>query len=345
MQVNILTHQEAEEIDASQWDSLAEKSTFTNPFFERWSLLPALKFLVNSDKVFVVTAYKDEELIVLFPILIKKHQFGLKYLGIWQHDHCFLTDPLCTSPILLAKIFNRVIRQKQVSIVQIENHSLQSYGRYIDERSEVFQSTRGAIFDPKTAKQHLVTLPRKIRMENKRVRNRLFDKTDARYLTSQNASDLNWLAEFCQLEHSGWKNIAKGSILSNPNVYRYYSAMYEGQGKKGKIQFQGLFSENEALAIAFRIVSNNQAFELKTSYNEVFRGLYPGVVLEIMNVEDLENLDFEFVDSCTNSENHLINRLWPDQRKIYTSLYFHSGFTTSLLKFVYRIKNRKKLNH
>lgn len=343
MQVDILDREQATQIDAIQWDRLAQESKFTNPFFERWSLLPALEFLDKKETVFVVTAYKEGELIALFPILTKKHSLGLNYLGIWQHNHCFLTDPLCSNPVFLAQIFNRVIRHTQVSIVQIEKHSLNSYGRYIEQRSAVIESTRGAIFDTKATRQHLVTLPRKVRLENKRVRNRLFEKTNAKYLTSKDSSDLNWLAEFCHLEHSGWKNIVKGSILSNPDVYRYYSAMYQSQGKNGKIQFQGLFSESEALAIAFRIVSNNRAFELKTSYNEDYRDIYPGVVLEIINMEDLEKFNYEFVDSCTTSENFLINKLWPDQRKIYTSLYFHGGMAANLLKFIYKIKNRKKL--
>ena len=127
--------------------------------------------------------------------------------------------------------------------------------------------------------------------------------------------------------------------MSNEGVTAYYRAICQSEAAAEKIKYQALINEQGALAISFRIVTNNQAFDLKTSFNEDYRELYPGVNLEMQNVLDLQNYSYHSVDSCTDPENFLINRLWPDQRDIYSSLYFRDGWVSWLLKGLYRFKN------
>ena len=342
MRVELLERKQVESIDSLQWQQLANNSVYTNPFYESWNLLSALKFLDKNANVYVATAYKNDQLIALFPVKVIKHKIGIRYLSIWKHEHCFLTDPLCSHPKELAKIINRVIRQLKVMIARFDHHSLYSYGRYVDQHSVVFRASRGAIFDTKNTREYLLTMPRKIRLENKRIAKRFSAKTEAVYETSDTKEKFDWLDAYCHLEHSGWKKSVSGSILSEPNTYQYYLGLQRAAEPLGKIQFQGFFNQQGALAISFRIVSNKRAFELKTSYNEKYKELYPGVNLEIKNMQELESNDYEFVDSCTVSENYLINRLWPNQRQIYTSLYFHGGILGKLLKLVYRFKSRHK---
>ncbi|TQV88712.1 GNAT family N-acetyltransferase [Aliikangiella coralliicola] len=344
MRIKILTRNQANQIDSKQWDELANKSQFVNPFYERWSLLPALEFLQKDDKVYLVTASIDEELVALFPIKIEQHSLGIRYLSVWQHDHCFICDPLCSQPSLLVGIIRHVVQKLKVLVVEIQRHSRESYGHQFDLESCTFSETRGVIFKTDQISNHLESLPRKVRAENRRVKKRLFNQANATYLTSKEDQSKNWLKEYCQLEHTGWKGIAKGSILSNENVYRYYQTMFNSAWQSGKVEFQGLFSDQTPVAISFRIISRNRAFELKTSYHENYRQFYPGVVLELMNIEALAGTEFKLVDSCTSSENYLINRLWPDQRNLYRSLYFHNRLSGKLLKMLYKLKNRNRLS-
>ena len=345
MQVKILNSEQANQIDRQQWDKLADQSAFTNPFYESWCLLPAFKFLTENLDIRIVCAYKDDELIALFPIELGKRKLGVQYIDIWKHHHCFLTDPLCSQPLELSRIMNRVIRALNMMAVRIRDHSLFSYGRYIDERSVVLKYTRGAILDTKNTQEYLLTLPRKMRLENKRISKRFFNKTKAEYWTSDTHPEIDWLKAFCDLEHAGWKRTVEGSILSHQNTHHYYQAMHDNAKQMGKIKFQGFFNQQGSLAVAFRIISRNQAFDLKTCYNEDYRELYPGVNLEFANMHDLPQYGYDYVDSCTMSENYLINRIWPDQRSLYTSFYFHGGFVSKVLKIIYRFKNRRALKN
>jgi CelD/BcsL family acetyltransferase involved in cellulose biosynthesis len=200
----------------------------------------------------------------------------------------------------------------------------------------IFRATRGAILDTQKAGHHLTRLPQKTRQENQRIRKRFFEKSGARYVTSDKPDSIDWLGDYLQLEHAGWKGRVKGSILSDDGVESYYLALYESNANLRKIQFQGLYAEQGPLAISFRLVSNGRAFDVKTTFDENYRELYPGVNLELCNMLDLENYRYEFVDSCTVSDNYLINRLWPDQRNILTSVYFKAGLVSQLLKKIYR---------
>lgn len=354
MELKIIDRKSIHKIDINDWHRLSEESTYPNPFYEPFILIPALKHLSINRHIKVVCAYKDDCLFALFPIEIIKHKLGFRYISIWKSSECFLCDPLCTNTQGLTLIISRLLRKLQIKILRIDDHSAYSFGRYLDQNSVVFEYERGSVLNTNNVNVDLNNLSRKVRLENKRIKKRFYEKTNAVYLTSKKMPDINWLDEYCQLEHSGWKKTVKGSILSQPNTYAYFKALCEEGEKQGTISYQGLFikSENEteknqnnfeSLAISIRVSTHKKAFELKTCYSETFKKYYPGVNLELANLNDDELLNFDFVDSCAQPDNSLINRIWPSQRKIYSSIYFHRGILGYILKRVYRFKNRKYL--
>jgi hypothetical protein len=341
--IKVFQHHEAEQIDRSQWIALADESVNINPFFEYWALLPALKNLAIDGEVFVVTVWKKKKLIALFPVTVKKTYLNVRFLSVWQHTECYLSDPLCSEPGILIGVVRQLIEDMGLLVARINQHTAASFGNRLDCNSVSFTSCRGAVLQPGRIEGYLGKLPRKVRLENKRITSRLFRITGATYQTSTKNPRHSWLHDYCSLEQAGWKGRVKGAIFSDQKRRNYYSEMYEMARPLRKIEFQGLFNKKESLAISFRMVSLNCAFELKTSYNEEFRQFYPGVVLELINLHNLADSGYEFVDSCTNANNSLVNRLWPDRRTMVDSLYFHSKLSGRILRSVYRFKNRKWL--
>ncbi|MCW8998892.1 MAG: hypothetical protein OQK04_09280, partial [Kangiellaceae bacterium] len=315
MRIELLSPESAKDVDLAQWQTLAQNSINVNPFFEHWSLLPALKWFTPNEDVFLVTAYQKDTLVALFPIQIESHKIGIRFIKIWCHDHCFLSDALYLSDVAIEDILIKVMRRLKVSTLKIDLHSRSAYGRLITQNSFVFESSRGAVFNPETIEPKWQYQAGKVRKENKRIVKRFYQSTDATYVTSKQDPEKEWLLNYCQLEHSGWKRIKKGSILSDINTYNYYKELVEQGVELERVEFQGLVEEHKIFAISFRIVSRNIAFELKTTFAEDFRQLYPGVILEL---ENLQAMDFAYVDSCTTSSNYLINRLWPDQKVVCT---------------------------
>lgn len=341
MRVEILTRKEAIKISSEQWDYLSDSSKNINPFFERWCLSPALKYLDCEKELYVVVAYIEDQLSVLFPIHIRRHALRFRYISVWQHSQCFFCEPLCINRNLLYEVIHFVMVKMGLSIIRLPIHEKYAFGQDIDSQSISFPFSRGVVSNFSELDSHFEKLPRRTKLENKRIVNRLFSVTGALYICSRKDEERNWLEDYCQLENSGWKGRTGGSIQSTPDVYSYYQEVYNTAINSGRMEFQGLFNQCEVLAISLRICSKNKGFDLKTSYNEMFKELYPGVVLEIQNLKALSNSAFEMIDSCATPGNRLINRIWPEQRNIQLSYYFDRGFIGRVLRWLYKLKIKK----
>lgn len=338
LDVKILTRAEVHTLDVEDWKSLASQSCNINPFYEYWSLLPALKYLDLERDVFLVVASIEGVLVALFPIIKMKHALGLSFLSTWHHNQCFFTDPLCTDRNLLHPIIDEVLRKFKATIFRFSQHGENSLGVVYQSQCLGYRELRGSVCEIGKVEDFFQSLPGKVRSENKRIINRLFNVTGAEYTTSKLTTNRNWLKEYCYLESMSWKGKVGGAINSNADTQIYYREMCELATQEGALEFQGLFNQRETLAISFRITSQGIGFDLKTSYNELFKDFYPGVVLEIMNLKSLRRDSLTMVDSCTHHNNKLINRIWPGKRPILTSYYFKNDLAGKILKTIYRLK-------
>jgi CelD/BcsL family acetyltransferase involved in cellulose biosynthesis len=348
VKIDILPRSEIGRISLAQWQQLSKESVFINPFYEPWCLLPAVRYLELHKKVFIVTAYERDRLVALFPVVLKRAPLSIRHLAIWKHSHCFLSDPLCLEESHLPPMIDAVTQRLSATLFQIKDHSPFPNSFYSRRVGFFITSTRGAIFNAENVQQHFDAQPRKRRAENGRVIRRLIDSGDVTYVTSRDISDIDWLETYCALEHAGWKGRAKGSIFSSRGTSRYYREV-DAEGRKlGLMEFQGIFEGSSPLAVSFRIVSRGCAFELKTTYNENFKQCYPGVVLELLNMDALGKSNFTMVDSCTSSNNSLVNRIWPDRREICNSFYFSNGhfgrLAKSVLEAAFRLRTRFSAN-
>ena len=338
MKVHLYNRNEVESIDETQWQRLAQKSVCKNPFYEPYALIPALHHLEKTTEVLVVAAYDNAQLIALFPIELVSRQLGIKVISIWKHNHCFLSDPLCSHPQYLAEVIAQVCRELRASIWRVNQYSPTAFGLEFHQRAHHYESRRGFITDTHKTEAEVERLPRKVRSENQRIINRIQKKLGAEYKTSADIPDLPWFQLFSELEHRGWKSDVGGSILSKSSVTNYYKSLVETTLAQGVIEFQGIFVKNKPLAIAFRLISGDEAYEIKTAYDESYRKYYPGVVLEILNLRHLRYSNYSKVDSCTSADNSLVNRLWPERRLVLSSVYFKKNWLGRWLSLGYWIK-------
>ena len=107
--------------------------------------------------------------------------------------------------------------------------------------------------------------------------------------------------------------------------------------EKQKIKFQVLYKRHEVLAVSFRYVTKNTLYEIKTTYNDKYNKLYPGVVLELLNIQDMLNSDYLLADSCATPHNSVVNRTWPDQRDIFRTMLFRNTVRGKIAKAIYKV--------
>lgn len=340
IEIQVYSRKESSLIPEKQWNELARSSLYTNPFYERWNLLPALKYLDKSDDVYLVAISRKGDLIGLFPIIINNSFFGLKTLSLWQHDHCYLTDPLTSIDIDLLTILHCLGSFFHTQWSQIDSHSPSLLSGYSKQSIHSINSNRAAVLHPINILNKLSNLPRKIQRDIKRTSKNLEKQYAISFSNSHNLADS--FERYIKLEHKGWKGQDKGSIISSQNTLDYYYHMIKTNPCHQSIRIQELIADNTSIAICIRFISGNKFYEVKTSFDESYKQYSPGRLLEINNLEELSNINFSLVDSCTGENNKLINKLWPDRINLQSSYIFYPTLTSQILMLFHTLKRIKQ---
>lgn len=332
--IKIHPRESASNISQQDWDDLSRSSIFTNPFYERWNLLPALNHLEKELKVFVITIHKNAVLIGLFPIHIGIFKYTIKYLTLWQHDHCYLSDPLLKEAIdlnfLLCQIGQRL--NTQFTIISLHSADLFISSRNIHSVS----TTRAAVLNKNHIIAHLEALSGKFKREIKRTKRKIINEGNLNLIQQDNLQE--GLNNYCELEHQGWKGRDGGSIDYKHTTRSYYQDIIKSQNLHQAIQIQELRLDDQCIAACIRFKSNQIYYEVKTTYNEAYKKLAPGKLLEIEILKDLTDSNFRYIDSCTQQNNRLINTLWPDKIELKTSYFFYPNFYSYTLSVLHKIK-------
>ncbi|WP_200374569.1 GNAT family N-acetyltransferase [Thiocystis violacea] len=334
MDIRILDREEAATIDPVAWDRLARTSGTPNPFYERWHLLPALGHLDRRDPVFVVVLSEAGRLVGLFPFCLRKKAGMLRYLTLWEFRDCRICDVLREPGVELGSVFQDLMDRFRAPIMLLPAHASAGLGLGMASSYCRLRLTRRAVTRFVGWDDYRQRLPRRDRLENARVLRRLLDREGVEYVTSSRELVRHWLPLYSDLERQGWK-AREGRVISGDDArMRYFQeAMTQGE-LEGKVEFQALLKGDEALAISFRFRTRNNAYEIKTTYNEKYRHLYPGVALELLNVGDALNGGYALVDSCSE-KNRVVERVWPDTITMYRTVVFKGSLLGALARLVY----------
>lgn len=319
--IRLLSRAEAASVDPVAWDGLAARSRCPNPFYERWSLLPALRHLETAADVRVVAVYEGAELVALFPVCVQRRA-PWRYLKIWCFRDCLVSDVLSLSHVALWPILRTVMRRLGAIATISPMHGAGGFDLQPASMLCRFERRRKAVTHFAGWDSYESGLPRKDRKENRRVIRRLTEREGVRYATAAHGLVNGWLPHYLRVEQGSWKIGRGNAIAADPARLAYFRDAIAAGEARGAVEFQGLFDGDQPIAMSFRFMAQSHAFEIKTSYLESQRRLYPGVVLELLNLRDmLEHGDLTLVDSCA-FRNRVVDRIWPDEIPIVNSIVF-----------------------
>jgi hypothetical protein len=341
MKIRLLDRSEAETLDRDAWQSLADHSVTPNPFYEPWCLLPALRHLHPGHTVLVAAVYIRQRLVALFPICLTKKGPGLRLLRLWRFQDCLLTDVLCDVEQTFPEIAEALMRKLDAQVWVSSTHT--THGFSVGDPRNYFRIVRPrkAITEKYGWNRYLELQPRKVRKENRRVMSRLLEREGVRYVTGDRGLRSRWFPLYADLENRSWKGIEGSAICRDNDRYAFYrDVMQLGEPLK-KIEFQAISIGEDMAAMSFRYTAQRNAYEIKTSYCPDYRNLYPGVVLELLNIKGLLESDIEVADSCAPS-NSVVERIWPNEIPIYRTTFFgnsvKSRFYSAALKGYRKIR-------
>lgn len=127
-----------------------------------------------------------------------------------------------------------------------------------------------------------------------RYRRKIDNDYDATIQVVQSPRDLeSGLREGFALEASGWKGTAGTAILSNPDTERFYRAVATAFHERGQLRLSRIALDGEPVAFSLCIEQAGKLYSLKAGFDERFRKIVPGLVLQLSIIEACFERDLE----------------------------------------------------
>ena len=343
------------------WEDLSAHAIEANPFYEPFMLLPALDaFGKNSvlQFVFIYAVRRERVVLVGFLPMERSSQYKglpLAHLRLWMHRHCYLCTPLirrgqtrrCLSGYLdwLATDDTGVV---------VEWRNVNADGAFLTAFTEVLADTRReyvpydferALLRPRRDSDSLLkeTHSRKARHELRRLERRLAEKGELEYRELQDRDDATqWIDAFLDLESRGWKG-KQGSALACRASDRHFFVQWTSEAaRRGRLMMLALAVGGRTVAMKCNVLAGAGSYAFKITYDEDYARYSPGVLLEMENIRCFHARgDLQWMDSCADPGNWMMNRIWPDRRRITTLVVPGSNFAGPL--FVRALPLMRKL--
>jgi CelD/BcsL family acetyltransferase involved in cellulose biosynthesis len=343
------------------WEDLAAYAMESNPFYEPFMLLPAVEvFGMGSALQFVfiyATMRTRRVLLALLPMERASRYRGLPlaHLRLWTHRHCYVCTPLirrgqarrCLTGYLdwLGTHHGGVF---------IEWRNVNGDGAFLTAFTEVLADARlayvpyefsRALLTPRQDSESLLkeTHSRKARHELRRLERRLAEKGDLEYRELKIGDDAaQWIDAFLDLEGRGWKG-KRGSALTCREADRRFFVRWASEAaRRGRLMMLALAVGGRTVAMKCNVLAGTASYAFKITYDEDYARYSPGVLLEMENIRRFHARgDLSWMDSCADPGNWMMNRIWPDRRRMATLVMPGGNFAGPL--FVHALPLARRL--
>lgn len=328
------------------WEQLAGVSLEPNPFYEHWMLMPAVRCFGQGRSLRFVLIFRDDParpssaplLCGFFPLERQQWYLNLPISGwsLWKHRHCFLTTPLMHAEHAretLAALFDWLASADgNCSLLELrhvpgEGKFHQLFIDHLHQTSAVplmWECFTRAFFEPMAGGDEYLSaaLTGKQRSEMRRRVRLLSEKGPLQYSVLEPDGDIRlWSETFLKLEASGWKG-REGSALACQDTDRtfFLDVMAEGF-RLNRLLLPAMVLDGAPIAMNSFLLAGQGAFYFKTGFDEQYAKLGPGFYLECETIRDLHRRpEIRWMDTCTNSENDVYNRLFLHRKTIQTLL-------------------------
>lgn len=356
---------------AAAWQRLAERALEPNPFFEPWFLLPALRHLpeVNANAHAGAGAgvlFIEEEqpasqdaakLTAVVPLRFEavrvagKVRLPLHRVRLLTHDFSFCHTPLVDpDPATAARALAALLdwcRARRAPILELDD--IYAEGRVrallLEEAARrklpTFERAtyERAVFLPRAdASAYLAAAmaPRRRRDIERRERQlRAAGRVECLEAgpAGNTAVDVTpFLRRFLALEGAGWKGEAGTAFDSTPATRDFFLAAITAGYAQGRVWFQTVELDGATIASLLSFVAGGSSYSWKICYDERLSRFSPGVYVEVLNLRRLhERPGISWMDSGARPDHPMVNRLWPDRKRLESRWIATGGVLPSAL--------------
>lgn len=335
----VTTIKEFESLQES-WNELLHDSTanvihLTHEWFKSWWESSHQ----SNDLHIVVISNSDSQLMAIAPLMIADSS----YRGIHVKRLCFMADghsPFCNFIIRKNKMaesimaifryletfqdWNMIVLQKLSSsdptFENLTDYLKQSkclYGfkRNIETPFIVIDS------DWETFLQRRSPKFRKV-LRNKMNRVNKTGEISVERLKISGSED-NVLKEMLEISENSWKRQIGTDLAGNLNSKVFYMKLCDSLGPQGLINLWLLRKGGKAIAFEFHLTYNSVVYPIRADYDESFKSLSPGSILEFNILKTLfDEAKVQEYNSCGHTYDYLLN--WTDNTRIHFNVEMFS---------------------
>ena len=319
------------DLPVTEWDALGAAASMPNPFFERWSLLPALVACDPDSRVEIVCVRSQGRLIGLVPMTLSGDYYGYRvpHRSIWLHANAFCGAPLVAQGFEDAFWDALLGWADNASGYPLFLHlaALPSDGALYDSLKRcagqrpaavVMRESRALLTSALTPDAYYEeALSAKKRKELRRQFRRLGEEGTVSFDRRTDGVELDeWIDAFLELEMAGWKgaeNSALGSAVATKEMFRQ---TMRGAAAAGRLERLTLSLDDAPIAMLANFVTPPGCYSYKTTYDERYARFSPGVLLQRENLDVLSREDIDWSDSCAAADHPMIDRIWREKRDV-----------------------------
>lgn len=321
--------------DIEAWRDLATRAQEPNPFFEPDFVLAAAREL-RTRRIALLTVREADGWTACMPVrrVARWRRLPVPALTSWRHRYCYLGTPLVdsgrSSAAVAALVEQTCGRGSHGLFTAFEwiggggpvasalEHELgqRSRNAVLAERFERATLLRRP--DPASLTERLSTKRQKeLRRQGRRLEAALGDALEVVELSPEP----DGVERFMQMEASGWKGRANTALLSRPGDARFFRSVCQSFEREDRLQLLSLQAGGKSVAMQCNFVGGDGLFCFKVAHDEGFANCSPGVQLETKAFEVFhQDTRLNWMDSCADPHNDVVNRLFPDRRTMQTML-------------------------
>jgi len=339
------------------WKKLFDSGNFEVSASYEWTESLINTHLTKNHQFSLIVFRNGSKIIGLIPLVCgKRERLGLNILNLHPISELYCTH----SDILISEKFKEVINELFNTIFRLntnwdafrlnrlsENHSfLYLAEEWLKEKSVAYEIKKE---DPSffiriegSYEEYLKGRSKNFRKSLRWANNKL-KKIDGMRFKTLNEFNLVSDAHMALLnvERESWKHKHGTAISRIKKQEEFYKILCERTAKRGWLNLQFLYIDDEPVAYNMGMCNKNKYFYLKTSFKEKYRSYFPSMILRanlIKNLfsEGIQELDF-------TGEPYEWEKRWTKKFKWYCSLVvYNSGLKSKVVSIYNRIKGKKK---
>jgi CelD/BcsL family acetyltransferase involved in cellulose biosynthesis len=331
MGTRLLALSEYQDSDLRAWRKLAASAVEPNPFFEPEFILPAAR-AARRETPHLLIVEDGENWEACLPITEARWRRGLPAWQTWRGMYGYLGTPLLASArpeaaeSVLAGL-SEVAGQRSLYLDWIAEGSLiselrsASPGHHAVRESETFER---ALLIRREDGEYLGHLKSHHRREHRRLGRRLAEEAGPISIADR-AGDQGAVERFLEIERTGWKGLSETAMASKQTDARFFREVCAQFATRGRLQLLELRAGDRTVAMKCNLLAGTGSFAFKIAFDEELARFSPGIQLELANIEHFHASGLEWMDSCADEDNAMINRLWTERRRLDSLLFVRKG--------------------